>query len=211
VANPEQVQRMAAEIEEAYGSLDLLVANASNGYIGPSSEIAPEHWERGFTTNVVGLHRCAVEAARLMALRPQGTRGGRIVALSTVASQRYLQDFMVQGVLKSAVETLVRYLAVELGGSGITVNAIAGGPVYGELIERFPNSAERVRHWEAITPTGKLVSPDEVSRMVEFLADEHMSSVNGAIWALDGGVSLGIDARLGALDPLAREKWMQVA
>jgi hypothetical protein len=47
--------------------------------------------------------------------------------------------------------------------------------------------------------------------MVEFLSDEHMASVNGAVWALDGGVSLGIDARLGALDPLAREKWMQVA
>jgi NAD(P)-dependent dehydrogenase (short-subunit alcohol dehydrogenase family) len=188
IANEAHVTRIFDEIGRRYGRLDALIANASDGYIGPFENLTSEHLEKGFKTNVVGLHACATAAAKLM------TGGGQIVSLSTITSNRYLKDFTCQGVLKAAVETMTKYLAVELGGRGIRVNCVSAGPVYGDLITRFPDAQERIGHWESITPTGTLTRPDELARFIAFLISGTVPSANGATFTFDGGLSLGIDA-----------------
>lgn len=133
VANPDHVDEMFGQVEKQFG-LDILVCNASDGRIGPFLELTPEDWQRAFLTNVAGHHQCAVRAAELM--RPRG--GGAIVTMSAVGAHQFVDGLGCQGVVKAAVESLTRYLACVLGPSGIRVNCVAGGPVYGELLAKFP-------------------------------------------------------------------------
>jgi NAD(P)-dependent dehydrogenase (short-subunit alcohol dehydrogenase family) len=192
VANEEHVGRIFGELAARFGRLDAFVANASDGFIGPFEALTAAHWERGFRTNVVGLHQCAVAASKLM------IEGGQIVTMSTVTSSRYLRDFTCQGVLKAAVESLTRYLAVEFAPRGVRVNCISAGPVYGELLHRFPNAESRIATWTSLTPAGELTDPDEVARLAAFLISGALRSATGSVITLDGGMSLSIDGDVSA-------------
>jgi len=187
VASEAHVTRIFDEIGQRFRRLDALVANASDGFIGPFEALTAAHWERGFKTNVIGLHQCAVAAARLM------SGGGQIITMSTITASRTLRDFTCQGVLKSAVESLSRYLAVELAPQGIRVNCISAGPVHGELLHRFPNAEARIGNWISLTPAGELTEPGEVARLAAFLISNTLRSTTGSVITVDGGMSLSID------------------
>lgn len=191
VANPQHVDQIFAEIESRYGRLDILVCNASDGRIGSFLEIESDDWDRAFRTNVAGHHRCAVKAAPLM--RRQG--GGSIVTLSAVGSHGFIDGLGSQGVVKAAVETLTQYLACELGPSGIRVNCVVGGPVYGELLAKFPHAKSAQHHWEAMTPDGTLCSPIDLANAIGFLVSDDAAGINGSIWAVDHGFSAVADGR----------------
>ena len=190
VANPEHVTRMFADIDEHFGQLDILVCNASDGRIGPFMELTPKDWERAFFTNVAGHHQCAVEASRFMR-----ACGGSIVTMSAVGADRYIEGLGSQGVVKAAVETLTRYLACELGHYGIRVNCVSGGPVYGELLSKFPAAAATQRHWEAMTPDGQLCTPTDLANTISFLVSDEARGINGAVWMVDHGFSATADGR----------------
>ena len=149
VANPDHVDEMFGQIEKQFG-LDILVCNASDGRIGPFLDLTPQDWDRAFRTNVSGHHQCAVRAAELM--RPRG--GGSIVTMSAVGAHHFVDGLGCQGVVKAAVESLTRYLACALGPSGIRVNCVAGGPVYGDLLAKFPE-ARRFPEPLGIDDTGR--------------------------------------------------------
>lgn len=202
VSNEAHLDTLFAEIDTRFGGLDLLVCNASDGLIGPFDRITPKDWERAFRTNITGTYECAMRGSRLM--RQRG--GGAIVTMSTVASSRYLQGFGCQGVVKSAVESLTRYLAFELAPYGIRTNCVSAGPVYGDLITKFPDNEERIAHWESITPGGELCTPDDVAEITAFLLGDAAARVNGAVWVVDNGVSGQIDGRVARapMTPLPR-------
>ena len=184
VANPDQVDEMFNQIEQQFG-LDILVCNASDGRIGSFLELTPADWERAFRTNIAGHHQCAVRAAELM--RPRG--GGSIVTLSAVGAHQFIDGLGSQGVVKAAVESMTRYLACTLGPSGIRVNCVAGGPVYGELLDKFPEAQAAQRHWESMTPDGELCSPIDLGRTIAFLVSDEARGINGAVWMVDHGFS----------------------
>ncbi len=190
VANPNHVERMFTQIEQQFGQLDILVCNASDGRIGPFLELTPDDWERAFRTNVSGHYDCAVKASRLM-------RSGRgsIITMSAVGASRFIADLGSQGVVKAAVETLTRYLACELGPSGIRVNCVAGGPVYGDLLSKFPAAQATQNHWESITPDGQLCSPLDLANAIGFLVSDEARGINGSVWMVDHGFSANADGR----------------
>lgn len=190
VANEAHVTRIFEEIGQRFRRLDALVANASDGFIGPFEALTAAHWERGFRTNIVGLHQCAVAAARLM------SGGGQIITMSTTASRHTLRDFTCQGVLKSAVESLSRYLAVELARQGVRVNCISAGPVHGELLHRLPNAEARIANWIALTPAGELTEPGEVAKLAAFLIGNPLRSTTGSVITVGGGMSLSMDGEV---------------
>ncbi len=190
VANEEHVARMFDEVRMRHGRLDGLVCNASDGIIGPFMEVGTDDWERAFRTCVVGTHLCAKHALPLMQ-----TEGGAIVTLSTITAHRYLRGFGSQGVVKSAVESLTRYLACEAAPYGIRANCVSGGPVYGELLDKFEGGPETITHWESITPGGKLCAPEDIASVVEMLLSPETQRVTGAVWTVDNGVSTQIDGR----------------
>ena len=191
VANPDQVDEMFAQIEKQYG-LDILVCNASDGRIGSFLELTPQDWERAFRTNVSGHHQCAVRAAELM--RPRG--GGSIVTMSAVGAHQFIDGLGCQGVVKAAVESLTRYLACVLGPSGIRVNCVAGGPVYGELLSKFPEARAAQNHWESMTPDGELCTPMDLAQTIAFLVSDEARGINGAVWMVDHGFSATAEGQL---------------
>ncbi len=181
VANTEQLQQLFREIETRFGALDYYVSNASNGILARLRDVTVEHWDRAFRTNVVALHQGSLLAAELM--RKRG--GGKIVAISSNGAQRYLDYFGCMGPVKAAMEALVRYLAIELGPDNIQVNAISAGPIYGELLDKYPDRDKLGPRWEAMVPRGRLNNEQEVADAVMFLLTN--TGINGTVLPLDAG------------------------
>lgn len=191
VANPEHVNSIFKLIQEQFGYLDMLVCNASDGRIGSFSDITPDDWDRAFRTNVSGHYQCAMHAAPLMQTRG----GGSIVTMSAVGAHTFVDGLGSQGVVKAAVETLTKYLAGELGKYGVRVNCVAGGPVYGDLLNKFPQAESRLNQWEALTPSGQLTSPLDLARTIAYLVSDDASGINGAVWQVDQGFSAMAEGR----------------
>lgn len=190
VTNQQHVNQIFEQIEQQFG-LDILICNASDGKIGSFQQLTPDDWDRAFRTNVIGHHQCAMRAADLM--RARG--GGSIVTLSAVGAHQYIDGLGSQGVVKAAVESMTRYLACELGPFGIRTNCVVGGPVYGELLDQFPNAATTIGHWESMTPDSELCNPMDLAQTIAFLVSDQARGINGAIWAVDHGFSATADGR----------------
>src|SRR5213075_100403 len=95
--------------------------------------------------------------------------GSSIVAVSSLGSQRVLENYVLVGTSKAALESVVRYLAVELAPSGIRVNAVSAGVVETGALEHFPNKEQMLASSRERTPAGRLVEPDDVAAAVAFL------------------------------------------
>src|SRR6185295_19193078 len=124
------------------GHLDFLVWNASDARAAPIAALTADDWNRAFHTDVIGFHKAAFRAAALMAERG----GGKIVSITHPASQRCFEQLAVLGTVKSALDSLTRYLAIELGPKNIQVNAVCAGPVR-ERMQRDPDGERLVPRW----------------------------------------------------------------
>ena len=120
----------------ALGPLDVLVHNAATGVVRPALETDDKHWDWTMNANARALLALARAAA------PQMPPGSSIVAISSLGSQRVLENYSLIGTSKAALESLVRYLAVELAPRGIRVNAVSAGVVETGALEHFPNKEE---------------------------------------------------------------------
>ncbi|WP_438003370.1 SDR family oxidoreductase [Sorangium sp. So ce321] len=188
VANVAHLDKLFETIERDVGELHHFVSNASNGRFGPLEQTTPEHWELAFRTNVIGYHQCALRAARLMERRG----GGRIVALSSNGSSRYLEHFGAMGAVKAAVESLTRALAVELAPRNVQVNCVSAGPIYGHVTSNYPDHERILPYWESRTPGGRLCTEEDVADAVLLLLSDGARMINGATLTVDGGGSLCI-------------------
>ncbi|MDX1546005.1 MAG: SDR family oxidoreductase [Rhodothermales bacterium] len=185
MANPEHVDAVFAEIEARYGGLDFFVSNASNGMLARLEDLTAEHWEKAFRTNVVGLHQAAVHAMRLM--RKRG--GGKIITLSSPAAHGYVDYFGCMGAVKAAVESLTRSMAIEFAPYNIQVNCVSPGPVYGELLNKWPDSERLITQWEDNTAYERLCEARDVSHFIAYLLSEPVKLFTGSVLVMDGGIS----------------------
>jgi enoyl-[acyl-carrier protein] reductase III len=184
VAKTEHLQRMFDEIEQRYERLDFFVSNASNGVFARLEDITAEHWDRAFRTNVVAFHQGSILAARLM--KPVG---GKIVALSSPGAQRYIEYFGCLGPIKAAVESLVRYLSVELAPFNINVNAVSMGPIYGELLHKYPDKERLIPYWESLSMDRRLGDESDISNVVMHLLSPVANRITGTVTLVDIGGS----------------------
>ena len=185
MANPEHVDRVFDEIEAHYGYLDFFVGNASNGMLARLEDITVEHWEKAYRTNVIGLHQSALRAVKLM--RPRG--GGKIVTMSSPAAHGYVDYFGCMGTVKAAVESLTRSMAIEFAPYNIQVNCVSPGPVYGELLNKWPDSERLIRQWEGNTAYTRLCEARDVSHFIAYLFSEPVKLFTGSVLIMDGGIS----------------------
>ena len=167
----------------ALGPLDVLVHNAATGVIRPALETEDKHWDWTLGANA----RALLALTRVVA--PQMQAGSSIVGISSLGSQRVLENYTLVGTSKAALEALVRYLAVELAPSGIRVNAVSAGVVDTGALEHFPNR-EAMLEMGARNPVGRLVSPEDVAAAVAFLCSPEADMVRGQTLVVDGGYSL---------------------
>ena len=175
--------RVAALLDEV-GKLDVIVANAATGVIRPILELEEKHWDWTLDANA----RSLFTLARLGA--PRLPAGGSIVALSSLGSSRVLENYVLVGVSKAAIEALVRYLAVELASKGIRVNAVSAGLVETGALDYFPDRERMLEHFREQTPAGRLVEAADIAETVCFLASPQAEMIRGQTLIIDGGYSL---------------------
>jgi enoyl-[acyl-carrier protein] reductase III len=174
----------ARTVVERAGAIDVLVSNAATGVIRPLMELTEKHWDWTLNANARALLTLARYAV------PSMPSGSSIVAISSMGGDRVLDNYSLVGTSKAALESLVRYLAVELAPRDVRVNAVSAGLVETGALEFFPNRDEMVARFRDRTPAGRLVGPSDVAKVVTFLASPEAEMIRGQAVVVDGGYSV---------------------
>jgi len=176
-------ERVMAEFA-SHGPYAAVVHNAATGVIKPALETEDKHWDWTLNANA----RSLLSLARACA--PDMESGSSIVAISSLGAQRVLENYVLVGTSKAALESVVRYLAVELAPRGIRVNAVSAGVVETEALDHFPNREQMLHAAHTRTPAGRLVEPDDLAAAVAYLCSPDAEMVRGHTLIVDGGYSL---------------------
>jgi enoyl-[acyl-carrier protein] reductase III len=184
VGDESQLGQLFSSISESFGRLDVFISNAATGVIRPLHELDARAWSWTMDANARSLFLGAKAAGPLM------SEGGRIVALSSQGASRVLDGYMVVGASKAAIESLGRYLAVELAPKGITVNVVSPGVVDTDALRYFPQREEMLQTAERKTPVRRLARPQDVAHAVDFLTSSRAAMITGHTLVVDGGASL---------------------
>jgi enoyl-[acyl-carrier protein] reductase III len=188
IGDLDDLARLFDETEKAFGRLDFFIHNAASGYNRPAMEQKPKGWDWTMNINARSLLFGAQRAASLM----EKNGGGAIVSLSSPGGQRVLPDYVVVGASKAAIESLTRYLAVELSPKNIIVNAVSPGIVETDALKHFASlgNSSVIEHAIASTPAGRLATPADIASVVEFLCTPAASMIRGQVIMVDGGYTL---------------------
>ncbi|UQZ32161.1 3-ketoacyl-ACP reductase [Paenibacillus sp. PK3_47] len=180
LGNVSEVGRLFADTLAAYGKLDILINNAGLMINKPLPEITEADFDKQFSVNVKGTLFAIQQAMKHM--QPNG----RIINFSTSVVGQMFPSYSVYAATKGAVEQLTRQLAKEFGPKGITINAIAPGPVNTELF----NTGKTVQQIEAMkqmNAMGRLGEPEDIANVVEFLVSGQSQWVTGQTLRVNGG------------------------
>jgi len=185
-------------IVQGWGRLDVLVNAAGIISSGPTSHgpvigIAEKDWDRIIDVNLLGTVYCAQAAARHMMRQ----RSGRIVNIASVAGVIPRINAAAYGVSKAGVRMFTKCLALELARHGITVNAVAPGPIDTPMLGPEDDQQIRARFiagtpelFRLGVPLGKLGKPEDVASAIVYLASEEAHHITGAILNVDGMAQL---------------------
>ena len=175
--------RVADEVA-ALGALDVLVHSAATGVARPALETEDKHWDWTLSANARALLSLTRAAA------PSMPKGSAIVAISSLGSVRVLENYVLVGASKAALESVVRYLGVELAPRGIRVNAVSGGVVETDALAAFPNRQRMLHDARERTPAGRVVEARDIADAVLYLAGPNAQMICGQTIVVDGGFSL---------------------
>jgi len=184
VGDVKKLRTMFEQVKEEFGRLDVFVSNAASGVLRPIMELEETHWDWTMNINAKAMLFGAQEAARLM------DKGGKILGVSSLGSIRYLENYTTVGVSKAAIESLTRYLAVELAPLGIAVNTVSGGALDTEALKHFPNRDELLEDARINTPAGRMVEIEDMVKAAMFLISADSDMIRGQTIIVDGGRSI---------------------
>jgi 3-oxoacyl-[acyl-carrier protein] reductase len=185
VTDAGDVDRAFAEVEEAHGPVEVLVANAGITKDTLVLRMSDDEWSDVIETNLTGSFRVAKRAAKGM-LR---LRRGRIVLISSVVGLLGSAGQVNYAASKAGLVGMARSLARELGSRSITTNVVAPGFVETEMTSVLPE--EKKAEYLAQIPLGRYASVDEVASTVLWLASDGAAYVTGAVIPVDGGLGMG--------------------
>ena len=177
LAEPDAAERVVARAVDALGRLDVLVNNAGVTVAKPALELTAEDFDLIFSVDVRGAFLLSVAAAKRM--REHG--GGSIVNITSVHEHVPRPGFALYAPAKAALGMLTRALALELAPD-IRVNAVAPGAIATERNREADSLAPEI-------PLGRAGTPDEVARVVSFLASDSARYITGTSYLVDGGMA----------------------
>lgn len=182
VSSFESITAAVDDVVQELGRVDVLVNNAGVEKRAPFLEITPDDWQRQLDVNVSGTFYCTQACAREMAARNYG----RVVNISSVAGLIGPIDLAAYGTSKAAVIGFTRAAALDLADHGITVNAIAPGPIETELM-LGAWSAEALRERPQHGAIPRFGTVDEIAHAALFLASPEAGFITGVTLSVDGG------------------------
>ena len=191
VGTTESVDSFVAAAHDAFGRIDIVVANAGIARTVPAARLTDEEWDRVVNVNLLGVWRCFRAALPHLL----GAGYGRLLATSSVAGTRQSwTEHIHYTAAKAGIVGLITSLAIEVGHRGITVNAVAPGVIESPQSLDPVNSlgVEGVAAAGRANPTGRVGQPEDVAALYRFLASEDAGFINGQLITVDGGRSLVI-------------------
>lgn len=185
VSSSDDVRHLFSRLRDVHGSLQIAVNNAGITTGGALLDLDRETWDRQLAVNATGTFLCTREAAALMI--DEGY--GRIVNMSSHSGLLGSAGRAAYAASKGAVNAFTRVAAVELAEHGITVNAVAPGPILTPHA-RSTHSAERIEAWNRALPISRYGDADEVAALVLFLASSEAGYITGQTISIDGGFTI---------------------
>ena len=184
VANEHFAREVASFMKEKYGGVDILVNNAGITEDGLLLRMKPDSFERVVKTNLGGAFYMIKEMSALMLKQ----RDGRIVNISSVAGLKGNAGQANYAASKAGLIGLTMSAAKELGGKGITVNAVAPGLIDTDMAKALPE--EKLSQILSSITTGRFGTPEEVANLVCFLCSEKAAYITGQVIVIDGGLAM---------------------
>ena len=186
LSDVKEVEKITAHIKDNYKSLDFLINNAATGININSDKLTSKHWDWVLNTNSKAPW---LLVKNLTAIMPEGSS---VINISSLGSSKVLSNYFSVGVSKSALETITKYLSIELGSRGIKVNSISPGIIKTSALDSFPKGSDVNKSSNYQTPAGKPLDAKDVSNLVNFLCSKESNMIRGQNIIIDGGQSLTI-------------------
>jgi 3-oxoacyl-[acyl-carrier protein] reductase len=186
------VEAFVAAAEERWGRVDICVTNAGGPPAKSFAETTPGEWAAAAELTLLS----AVWFARAALPRMQRNRWGRFVTITSVSVKQPIDGLLLSNSLRAAVTGMVRTLANEYAGDGITANNVCPGYTLTERLDELAEKLARdagvprekiIERWTSQIPAGRLGKPEELAALVAFLCSERAAYINGASIAVDGG------------------------
>lgn len=187
VQNDGQMDAMFAEIEQEWGRLDgvlhAIAFSDKDQLTGRYADTTRENFKNTLDVSAYSLVDLARRGAKLM------KDGGSIITLSYYGGEKSIPNYNVMGVAKSALESSVRYLAADLGPTGVRVNAVSAGPIMTLASSGVGGFKSILKLNAEMTPLRRNMTPDDVSGAAVYLFSDLASGVTGEIHHVDCGYS----------------------
>jgi NAD(P)-dependent dehydrogenase (short-subunit alcohol dehydrogenase family) len=187
VSNLEDLDRLYNTVKDQKGHLDILFANAGIAQFAPLGEISEEHFDNIFRINVKGVLFTVQKALSLF------HDGGSIILNASIGSSKGVEESSVYSATKAAVRSFARTWTVDLRHRKIRVNAISPGPIdtpiFSNLLQNEEQSEQFKKNIMNTVPMGRMGNPDEIAKVVSFLASDESSYITGIELFVDGGLA----------------------
>ncbi|MNC21618.1 3-oxoacyl-[acyl-carrier-protein] reductase FabG [compost metagenome] len=180
ISKPAQIEQLYKDTKALFGQIDIVVNNAGimvNSLIGEATE---EQFDKQFAINVKGTYFSCQQAFFHL------EQGGRIINFSTSVNGQMFPSYSMYAGTKGAVEQFTRQLAKEFGSKGITINAVAPGPVATDLFLEGKSEAQ-LEGLKKANALGRLGQPEDIAGVVSFLAAEQSGWITGQTLRVNGG------------------------
>jgi len=184
LTTPKGIEQVVSAVKDFGEPFSGFVHCAATGVHRPLGELTKRHLEWTFSLNVTAFFEL------MKVLTPHFSETASVVAVSSMGATRTFPNYSFVGASKGALAALARHLAVELAPQGIRVNILVPGTVLTDAWKAIPDSEQRIKEAVGRTPIGRLVSPDEVASVAQFLCSQAASGIVGHALCVDGGLGI---------------------